>query len=669
MAINPRNRRPLRVLAALCVIIIGLYGLLASVHTWGEAQLTPKLGLDLEGGTQLILEPKVVGSRPINQGQIDKAVDIIRQRVDGSGVAEAEVATQGGRNIVISLPGKPAQSTVDSLSKSSQLRFRPVLVQAPNTAPAPAPSATPSATPSRGHPVRRRPPHDPPRRPRPRRRPPSPPARPRPPPGPPSRRRCAPRRPRPPPRPRRPSRGQHARRQTPAASAPATSAPVPAPSPTAPSPTGANGATGTASDLAQITPAIEKQFTALDCKDPKQVEAIVDDPDKVMVTCSVDGTHQVDPRPGRGRGPGRQGRQLRLPELNQQGQPTGGYEIRLSFNSKGAKEFGDVTTRLVGAAAAAEPVRHRPRQPGHLRPAAPTRRSPTARPASPATSPSSSARALADQLKFGALPMSFSLQTQDDISPTLGSEQLQLRPARRPDRPAARGRLLAVPVPRPRPGHRRVPGRRGGRSPTPRSRSWAGRTTSGSTMAGVTGLIVAIGITADSFIVYFERVRDEVREGRPLRAAVETGWNRARRTILVADAVNFLAAAVLYAWPPATSAGSPSPSALTTLIDLARRLPLHPPRRGDPGAYQVLRRGPQVVRPRPRAPRAPTSAGTPAVAGSRSPRSAPRQREDACMSRFAAFGNDLYTGKRSIDFVGRQRLWYAISGGHHRPGR
>ena len=65
-------------------------------------------------------------------------------------------------------------------------------------------------------------------------------------------------------------------------------------------------------------------------------------------------------------------------------------------------------------------------------------------------------------------------------------------------------------------------------------------------MAGVTGLIVAIGITADSFIVYFERIRDEVREGRPLRAAVETGWKRARRTILAADAVNFLAAVVLY---------------------------------------------------------------------------------------------------------------------------
>ena len=62
-------------------------------------------------------------------------------------------------------------------------------------------------------------------------------------------------------------------------------------------------------------------------------------------------------------------------------------------------------------------------------------------------------------------------------------------------------------------------------------------------LAGVAGLIVAIGITADSFVVYFERLRDEVREGRSLRAAVERGWQRARRTILVSDTVSFLAAA------------------------------------------------------------------------------------------------------------------------------
>ena len=87
-------------------------------------------------------------------------------------------------------------------------------------------------------------------------------------------------------------------------------------------------------------------------------------------------------------------------------------------------------------------------------------------------------------------------------------------------------------------------------------------------MAGVTGLIVAIGVTADSFIVYFERIRDEVREGRPLRAAVDTGWKRARRTILAADGVNFLAAFVLYLLASSNVRGFAFTLGLTTLIDL-----------------------------------------------------------------------------------------------------
>jgi preprotein translocase subunit SecD len=88
------------------------------------------------------------------------------------------------------------------------------------------------------------------------------------------------------------------------------------------------------------------------------------------------------------------------------------------------------------------------------------------------------------------------------------------------------------------------------------------------TMAGVTGLIVAIGVTADSFIVYFERIRDEVRDGRPLVAAVETGWKRARRTIIAADGVNFIAAVVLYLLASSNVRGFAFTLGLTTLIDL-----------------------------------------------------------------------------------------------------
>jgi preprotein translocase subunit SecD len=88
------------------------------------------------------------------------------------------------------------------------------------------------------------------------------------------------------------------------------------------------------------------------------------------------------------------------------------------------------------------------------------------------------------------------------------------------------------------------------------------------TMAGVTGLIVSIGIVADSFILYFERVRDEVRDGRALRAAVETGWGRARRTILISDGVNFLAAAVLYTLAASSVRGFAFTLMLTTIVDI-----------------------------------------------------------------------------------------------------
>jgi preprotein translocase subunit SecD len=84
----------------------------------------------------------------------------------------------------------------------------------------------------------------------------------------------------------------------------------------------------------------------------------------------------------------------------------------------------------------------------------------------------------------------------------------------------------------------------------------------------VTGLVVAIGITADSFIVYFERVRDEVRDGRSLAAAVEAAWTRARRTILASDGVSFLAALVLYILALGNVKGFAFTLGLTTIVDV-----------------------------------------------------------------------------------------------------
>jgi preprotein translocase subunit SecD len=87
-------------------------------------------------------------------------------------------------------------------------------------------------------------------------------------------------------------------------------------------------------------------------------------------------------------------------------------------------------------------------------------------------------------------------------------------------------------------------------------------------LSAIAGLVVAIGITADSFIVYFERLRDAIREGRTLRPAAESGWKRARRTILTSDTVSFLAAVVLYHFAVSDVQGFAYTLGLTTLIDV-----------------------------------------------------------------------------------------------------
>ncbi|MDQ2782931.1 MAG: protein translocase subunit SecD [Actinomycetota bacterium] len=557
MALNPRTRTPRRVLLALLVVIVALFGGIAAAHQLSNGQLTPKLGLDLEGGTEMTLEPVLTDpNQQVSQGQLDKARDIIVQRVDSYGVAEAEVTTQGGRNIVVSIPGQPTAAQLDAIRKPSQLRFRAVLV-ADAGSPQASPSATGTAT----------------------------------------------------------STGTATGTATPSATAPTATTPPPVFTPDSPSTanpatsanaavpkallqdettpaTGATtpggtattsgGGTGTptpsvslnstptvaptdASDTNWVTPAIEAQFTALDCSKPNAVNAAVDDEKQPLVTCSqdkqtkyilgpveVDGTDIADASAGY--------------QTSGNGQPTSIVEVQLKFTGDGAQKFGAVTTRLVGL----KGVRNQfaivlDKQVI----SAPTTQAAITNGQASITGSFTieSARALANQLKFGALPLSFTLQTQEDISPTLGSEQLTLGLL------AGLIGLLLVVV------YSLLQYRLLGLV-TVASLVIAGILTYGVltflgwsynfrlTMAGVTGVIVAIGVTADSFIVYFERIRDEVREGRPLVAAVEAGWARARRTIFAADAVNFLAAAVLYFLASSNVRGFAFTLGVTTLIDL-----------------------------------------------------------------------------------------------------
>ena len=537
MAINPHNRGPLRTLSVLLLLILGLSGLLFSVSTWGTAQTTPKLGLDLEGGTQLILAPKVVGNQKISEGQVQKAVDIIRARVDGSGVAEAEVTTQG-TNIVISLPGTPDKATIASLQKSSQLRMRAVLVEG-SAAPAPVPTPTGGGGPT----------VDPTSKPTSK----------------PTSSGTTSGAATTPPRsgfpPALTAATKPAPTAAPTSAAPTAGAPTAAPTTPAPAP---GAKPKNASDPAWVTPAIEKAFTALDCANPKSVEAIVDDPTKPMVTCSADGQAKYILGPAEVLGS-----EIKNAASGQQqtsSGSTGQYEVRLDFNAAGTKSFCDVTSRIVSLPT--------PRNQFGIVLDNQVISAPVAQASLCSGNASitgnftaASSKVLADQLKFGALPLSFGLLTQDDISPTLGGDQLRYGLLA-----GAIGLLLVV-------AYSLFQYRALGMV-TVTSLIIAALLTYGIvtlfgwaygfrlTMAGVTGLIVSIGITADSFIIYFERVRDEVRDGRALRAAVETGWARARRTILISDAVNFLAAIVLYALAASNVRGFAFTLMLTTIVDV-----------------------------------------------------------------------------------------------------
>jgi preprotein translocase subunit SecD len=411
-------------------------------------------------------------------------------------------------------------------------------------------------------------------------------------------------------------------------------APTPSPSATAsasPSPSpAASGATPTdPTDLAWITDDVTAQFTALDCSDPTALENVVDDPKKPLVTCDVSGAAKYILGPVAVSGDKITNATSGY-QSNQQGNVTSEVEIALTLNGDGAKQYADISRKMVAlpepqnqlAATLDSRVIVAPRFNEAIL---------DGRASITGGFTLDSARSLADQLKFGALPLSFVEQTSIDISPTLGSEQLRYGLIA-----GLIGLLLVV-------GYSLLQYRALG-FVTVASILVAGLITYLTItilgwshnyrldMAGVTGLIVAIGFTADSFIVYFERVRDELRDGRSLAAAVETGWNRAKRTILVADGVNFLAALTLYALASSSVRGFAFTLGLTTLIDLlvvflfthpvltllARRpffrdghawSGLDPRRLGVPTTVRYAGRG-RFTTPKPESTPEPVSAGT-----------------------------------------------------------
>jgi preprotein translocase subunit SecD len=458
----------------------------AGVAFWGW-QWAPKLALDLEGGTQVILTPKLEDGQEVTQEQLDQAVSIIRQRVDATGVTEAQVSTQG-TNIVVEIPGELDQATADRIQASAKLEFRPVLLAgAPTDAtiddsPSPDPN-DPSATP------------------------------------------------------------------TPSPSLEST--------PTA-SPT--NG-----SDLAWITPALQAEYDVFDCATLDTATTNVAPADQPLVTCNVAGNEKYLLGPVEVDGSTIDDASAGM-ETGQGGTATGRWVVNITFNAEGTEQFAEVTTRLV---ALPDPTnRFGVVLDGKVITAPVTQAAITdGRPTISGSFTQESAKALADQLKYGALPVSFTVLSTDQISPTLGSAQLASGLIA-----GAIGLLLVVIYSL---FQYRLLGFVTVASLVVAAvltylvlTIWSWREGYRLSLAGVAGLIVAIGFTADSFIVYFERIRDELRDGRGLVGAVEAGWKRAIRTVLAAKSVNLLSAIVLFVLAVGNVQGFAFTLGVTTVIDV-----------------------------------------------------------------------------------------------------
>ena len=474
----------------LFVILFGLAGLIGFGSINDEnASFTPKLALDLQGGTQVILSPLLLDGQAVTTEQLDQAVSIIRQRVDASGVSESQVTTQGDTNIIVSIPGIPDENTLALIKASAKLEFRPVLVTSAGTPTAEVDGAETSEPDVSESP---------------------------------------------------------APEETPAPEAPAV-APV------------------DGSDLNWITPEIQKEFDELDCTSAFREPGQIDDPTIPLVTCDVDGFSKFILGPvevdGANIADASNGT-----VTSSTGASTNTWAVNLEFDEIGTQGFSTVTQRLF-------PL-EQPRNQFAITLdgfviTAPTTQAVITNGSAQITGSfdRDSSKVLADQLKYGSLPIGFEVQSQENISATLGQDQLTSGLLA-----GLIGLILVVIY--------SAFQYRGLAIVTVGSLlvaailvylliaflSW--RQGYRLSMAGVAGLIVSIGVTVDSFIVYFERVRDEIREGRNLEVAVENAWKRSIRTILASDAVSFIAAVTLFLLTVGNVRGFAFTLGLTTIVDL-----------------------------------------------------------------------------------------------------
>jgi preprotein translocase subunit SecD len=461
---------PWRLLSLLFFILIGF-------SVWAffpGSNNTIRLGLDLQGGTQVILVPEAVtDGAEITDEQLAQTVEILRARVNGLGVAEAEVTTQGsgdGAAIVVSVPGLNQDRIVELVQQTALLNFRPVWdIYAPNP-----------VTPTGGA---------------------------------------------------------------------VSATPVPP------------------VQAVENSPEFQSELAALDCTDPVVIAGgTPDDPEKWLGTCEQTGATKYSLQPAFIEGTNVTDATAQLP----QGGVT--WVVSLEFDSQGASALSQASTQLSAlpeCGTGAQPCNAFAIVLDGVVVSAPRFNEPIlgGQAQIEGSFTAQEARDLASILKFGALPITLDPVDVTTISPTVGNDQLVAG--------LIAGGIGLVLVMLYLLFYYRMLGIVAGLSLVVAgglgyvifvvlSKS-IGLTL---TLAGVAGAIVAIGITADSFIVYFERIRDEIRDGKSLRQACDSGWIRARRTLLAADFVSLLAAVVLYLLSVGSVRGFAFVLGLITVLDV-----------------------------------------------------------------------------------------------------
>ena len=556
---------PGRAIAALIALIVIMLLAIAGGNLFSPGQwhkdFRVGLGLDLSSGTQLSMKATTLNGSAPTTDDLNEAKTIILSRVNASGNTGAEVQTQGNDILNVSVPGKTTEQTEQLVSETAYLNFRETLLYLPYTgaSSSPSTSATPSASPSVS----------------------------------PSASSSSTAKATPSPSASATSTAKTSAKIVPAASssasptasstaspkASASTSPSPSPSPsaTASQPSSAS-ALGDASLVNKQTLALfnKVQCTPNDTTKWKQEAGYTapndyDNPNIQIVSCDSSGNkYALDVAKVTG-----QQISTATAELST---TSNEWEVLLNFKSSAVGPYATLSSNLVDKYYATGEDNPETNDYWLDTLAVVLDGNVTTAPEFTSAIPNGEAQVTGDftqaeatqlqnVLQYGSLPLNFDILTADTVSASLGRAQLD-------------GGLIAAAI-----GLALVVAYsflyyRGLGLVSVSSLIIAGTLALLAVMlltryqnfalelSGIAGLIVAIGITADSFVVFFERLRDEVREGKQLRPAVESGWKRARRTILVSDTVSFIAAVLLYYFSIGEVKGFAYTLGLTTVIDI-----------------------------------------------------------------------------------------------------